>query len=233
MNWLRTFWNSTIGKKIVMAVTGLIGVGFVIGHMLGNLQMFQSAEAMNAYAHFLKSLGGLLWLARGILLLAVILHVVAAYQLTRLREKARPVGYKGGPQKQVSTLASRTIRWGGVLLLVFIVFHILHFTTRDIFPEYTVEDVYGNVVHGFSVWWVTLFYVVAMLALGLHLYHGAWSSLRTLGVSKQSPNPLRRKLPLLLAIVVWLGFTAVPVAVFAGLIKPQPVVVDAGASAAK
>ena len=233
MTWLRNFWNSTIGKKIVMAVTGLIGVGFVIGHMLGNLQMFQSAEAMNSYAHFLKSLGGLLWLARGILLLAVILHVVAAYQLTRLREQARPVAYKGGPQKEVSTLASRTIRWGGVLLLVFIVFHILHFTTRDIFPEYTVEDVYGNVAHGFSIWWVTLFYVVAMLALGLHLYHGAWSSLRTLGVAKQSPNPLRRKLPLLLAVIVWLGFTAVPVAVFAGLIKPQPVVVHAGASAAK
>ena len=110
MTWLRNFWNSTIGKKIVMAVTGLIGVGFVIGHMLGNLQMFQSAEAMNSYAHFLKSLGGLLWLARGILLLAVVLHVVAAYQLTRLRERARPVGYKGGPQKEVSTLASRTIR---------------------------------------------------------------------------------------------------------------------------
>ena len=232
MTWLRNFWNSTIGKKIVMAVTGLIGVGFVIGHMLGNLQMFKSAEAMNDYAHFLKSLGGLLWLVRAILLGAVILHVIAAYQLTRLRATARPVGYKGGPQREVSTLASRTIRWGGVLLLVFIVFHILHFTTRDVFTDYSATDVYGNVVHGFGIWWVTLFYVVAMLALGLHLYHGTWSSFRTLGAAKASPNPLRRKLALLVAIVVWAGFTAVPVAVFAGLIKPQPAVVDAGTSAA-
>ena len=193
------FWRTTIGKKVVMAVTGLIGVGFVIGHMLGNLQMFQSAEAMNGYAHFLKSLGGLLWLARGILLAAVILHVVAAYQLSRLRATARPVGYKSGGQREVSTWASRTIRWGGVLLLVFIVFHILHFTTRDVFTDYSATDVYGNVVHGFSIWWVTLFYVLAMLALGLHLYHGAWSSLRTLGVAKTSANPLRRKAALAIA----------------------------------
>ena len=226
MGLLLSFWRSAIGKKVVMAVTGLIGVGFVIGHMLGNLQMFQGAEKMNAYAHFLKSLGGLLWLARLILLAAVVLHVIAAYQLTRMRAAARPVGYKNGPQREVSTLASRTMRWGGVLLLVFIVFHILHFTTLDVFPSYSATDVYGNVIHGFSIWWVSLFYVVAMVFLGLHLYHGAWSSFRTLGATKRSAHPLRRNLALAVAIVVWAGFTAIPVAVFAGLIGP-----DVGATA--
>jgi succinate dehydrogenase / fumarate reductase cytochrome b subunit len=221
MGLLLHFWRSTIGKKVVMAVTGLIGVGFVIGHMVGNLQMFQGAEKMNAYAHFLKSLGGLLWLARLILLGAVVLHVVAAYQLTRMRAAARPVNYHKGPQKEVSTLASRTMRWGGVLLLVFIVFHVLHFTTLDVFPSYSRTDVYGNVIHGFSIWWVTLFYVVAMIFLGLHLYHGAWASLRTLGAAKTSPNPLRRKAALVVALIVWAGFTAIPIAVFAGLLGPD------------
>ena len=234
MGFILNFWRSTIGKKVVMAVTGLILVGFVIGHMLGNLQMFQGAEKMNAYAHFLKSLGGLLWLARLVLLAAVVLHVVSAFQLTRMRAAARPVGYHKGTQKEVSTLASRTMRWGGVLLLVFIVFHVLHFTTLDIFRSYSTTDVYGNVIHGFSIWWVTLFYVVAMIFLGLHLYHGAWASLRTLGAAKSSPNPLRRKAALVVAIVVWAGFTAIPVAVFAGLLGPDrsaPVAPAAPASA--
>ena len=137
MGVILNFWRSTIGKKVVMAVTGLIGVGFVIGHMLGNLQMFQGAEKMNAYAHFLKSLGGLLWLVRLVLLGAVVLHVAAAFQLTRRSAAARPVGYKQGSQREVSTLASRTMKWGGLLLLVFIIFHILHFTTLSIFPGYS------------------------------------------------------------------------------------------------
>ncbi len=223
MGLLLSFWRSTIGKKVVMAITGLIGVGFVIGHMLGNLQMFQGAEKMNSYAHFLKSLGGLLWLVRLVLLGAVVLHVVAAVQLTRMRAAARPVGYKKGSQNRVSTLASRTMRWGGLLLLVFIVFHVLHFTTLDIFPSYSTTDVYGNVIHGFGIWWVTLFYVVAMVFLGLHLYHGAWSSFRTMGATRRSPRPLQRTLALWVAVIVWLGFTAVPVAVFMGLIGPDRV----------
>src|SRR5918992_2227043 len=151
---MRAFWDSTIGKKIVMAVTGLIGVGFVVGHMLGTLQVFLGPEKFNAYAHFLRSLGELLWVVRGVLITAVILHVIAAVQLSRRRLVARPVGYKHGSQHEVSTFASRTIRWGGLLLLAFIGFHILHFTTLSIFPSYSTTDVYANVVRGFSVWWV-------------------------------------------------------------------------------
>jgi succinate dehydrogenase / fumarate reductase, cytochrome b subunit len=217
VNALRTFWSSTIGKKIVMAVTGLIGVGFVVGHMLGNLQVFLGPERFNAYAHFLRSLGELLWILRGVLVAALVLHVVAAVQLSRRRLTARPVGYKQGSQHEVSTFASRTIRWGGALLLVFIVFHILHFTTLDIFRDYSRTDVYANVVRGFSVWWVVFLYVLAMIALGLHLYHGIWSSLRTIGASKASAEPLRRPAVAALAFIVWLGFTVIPLAIVTGI----------------
>ena len=201
-----------------MAVTGLILVGFVVGHMAGNLQVFLGPEKFNAYAHFLRSLGGLLWLVRAVLLVAVVLHVVAAIQLTGRRQAARPIGYRGGSQREVSTFASRTIRWGGGLLLVFVVFHILHFTTLSIFRDYSRADVYENVIRGFSVWWVVLVYVAAMGALGLHLFHGVWSSLRTLGASKASVSPLRRPAATALAVVVWLGFTVIPLAVFTGLL---------------
>lgn len=217
--WVPNFWKSQIGKKVVMAVTGLIGVGFVVGHMLGNLQMFQGPEAMNAYAKFLHDLGGLLWLARLVLLGAVVLHVVAAVQLTRQKQAARPVGYAKGTQWAVSTFASRSIRWGGALLLFFIVFHLAHFTWRVVYPGYSSTNIYGNVVAGFSKWYVSLFYLVTMAALFLHLYHGVWSSPRTLGAVQPSRNPLARRVAPVIAILVYLGFSAIPAAVLLGILK--------------
>jgi succinate dehydrogenase / fumarate reductase cytochrome b subunit len=202
-----------------MAVTGLAGIVFVLGHMAGNLLVFAGPDEMNAYAHFLQSTGELLWIMRIGLIAAVVLHVVAAVQLTRQNRAARPTGYvKREPQ--VSTWAARTMRWGGALLLVFIVLHILHFTTGDWRPggSFSETDVYANVVLSFRIWWVTLFYVIAMIALGFHLYHGAWSSVRSIGLSQPSPKPLHRTIALGIAVVLWIGFTAVPVAVFLGLI---------------
>jgi succinate dehydrogenase / fumarate reductase cytochrome b subunit len=226
--WALTLYRSTIGKKAIMAVTGLVLVGFVIAHMLGNLQVFAGASKMNAYAAFLKSTGELLWLARLGLLAAAVLHVLMAWQLTRIKRKARPVGYQQ-QEPQVATLAARTMRWGGVVLLVFIVFHLLHFTTGTAFPaasrpdaahpRFSPTDVYGNVIAAFRTPWVTAFYVVAMFFLMLHLFHGAWSSVRTLGLAKPSPQPLERRVATVIAIVVWLGFTAVPVAVLLGVIR--------------
>ncbi|HEX3868604.1 MAG TPA: succinate dehydrogenase cytochrome b subunit [Gemmatimonadaceae bacterium] len=221
------FYRSTVGKKIIMGVTGLIGVGFVIAHMAGNLQAFIGPQKLNAYGATLHgSLGELLWLVRIVLIAAVILHVLMAYQLTRLSAAARPVDYEQRTP-QVATLASRTMKWGGVLLLVFIVLHILHFTTETIDPggwrgttdSLGQRDVYGNLIASFRIWWVSAFYIVAMIALGMHLYHGAWSSVRTLGYAKASQHPLHRKIALTVAIVVWLGFTLVPVGVLAGLIR--------------
>jgi len=203
-----------------MAVTGMIGIAFLIAHVAGNLLAFRGSEALNAYSAFLKSTGELLWVVRIVLIVSVILHVIAAYQLTMQNRAARPIAYTRR-EPQVSTLASRTMRWSGVLLLVFIIVHILHFTTGNINPTglFSPTDVYGNVVGSFRIWWVSLFYIVAMIALGAHIYHGAWSSVRTIGFAQASPNPLRRRVALVLALFLWLGFTAIPVGVLLGLIR--------------
>ena len=219
MNTLLTFWRSTIGKKVVMGVTGLIGLGFVIGHMAGNLQAFSGAEKLDAYGALLHGpLHELLLVARVVLIAAVLLHITAAYQLTMISRAARPVEY-AARKPQVSTLASKTLKWGGVLLLVFLVFHILHFTIGAVHPAFVDGKVYQNLATGFAVKWVAAFYLVAMLALGMHLYHGAWSSMRTLGLAKQSAHPLRRYLPVALAIVISLGFAVIPLAFLLGVLK--------------
>ena len=220
MGRLREFYGSMVGKKAVMGVTGLIGIGFVILHSLGNLLVFRGPDAINSYSRFLKSTGELLWALRIVLIVAVVLHVIAAVQLTRQSRAARPIGYvKRDPQ--AATIASRTMRWGGALLLVFIVLHILHFTTGTIRPSgfFSHQDVYANVVTSFRIWWVSLFYVVSMIALGFHLFHGAWSSVRSIGVSPESREPLHHRISLLLAILIWAAFTAVPVAVFTGIVR--------------
>lgn len=217
MSGAAAFWRSAIGKKVTMAVTGIIGIGFVIAHAAGNLLVFRGPAALNGYARFLRSTGELLWIARLVLIAAVVLHVVAAYQLTRMSQAARPVGY-ARKEPQRATPAARLMRWGGALLLVFIVLHILHFTTRTLHPAGPVAegDVYGNVVRSFRIWWVTLFYLVAMVFLGLHLYHGAWASVRTLGVTGRSHDPFRRHTAAVIAVLVWLGFTLVPLGVALG-----------------
>jgi len=210
-----------------MGVTGLIGIGFLILHMAGNLQAFMGQTKINDYGAMLHGpLNELTWVLRIVLIVSVILHVTMAYQLTQRSAAARPIGYQK-KVPQVSTLASRTMKWGGVLLLVFIVFHILHFTTETFDPggwrgmtdTHGNRDVYGNIVASFHVWWVALFYIVAMVFLGLHLYHGAWSSVRTLGYAKPSGHPLHRKIALAVAAIVWLGFTLIPVGVIVGLIR--------------
>jgi len=212
------FWDSSIGKKAVMAVTGLVMVAFLIVHMLGNLQMFEGSLKINEYSAALRRLGPLLWLARGGLLVSVILHVIAAYQLTKRKQVARPVDY-ADREPQVSTFASRTIRWGGVLVLIFVVLHLLHFTFGTLHPAFDHKDVYGNVVAAFQVWWIALLYLIAMVVVGLHLYHGTWSSLRSLGLTRPAVNPLRRRVVTVLTWVIYLGFSVIPIAVLAGIVK--------------
>jgi succinate dehydrogenase / fumarate reductase, cytochrome b subunit len=218
---IRAFWDSSVGKKVVMAVTGLIGIGYVILHMIGNLQAFQGAARLNSYAAMLHGpLNELLLVARVVLLGAVVLHVVAAWQLTQRDRAARPTDYRIR-RPQVSTLAAQTMRWGGVLLLIFIVLHLLHFTTGTIRPtgRFVPGDVYGNVIGSFRLWWVTLFYLIAMVALGFHLYHGAWSSVRTLGAASPGRDLRHRPVAIVVAVVVAGGFALVPLAVFFGLVK--------------
>ncbi|MBI2902591.1 MAG: succinate dehydrogenase cytochrome b subunit [Candidatus Methylomirabilis oxyfera] len=221
-------WGTSIGKKAVMAVTGFILVGFVIGHMLGNLKIYQGEEKFNAYAAWLREVGSpafgheqFLWLARLILLMATALHIVAAAQLTQMSYDARPVSYAQKKAIQ-ATYASRTMRWGGVIITLFVVYHILHFTFGAVGftpGQYKHLSVYRNVVIGFSVWYVAAFYIAAMVALGLHMYHGVWSMFQTLGLNTENAGRPYQALATVSSIVVVLGNISVPTAVLAGLLK--------------
>lgn len=217
---LATFWASTVGKKIVMAVTGLIMAGFLITHMVGNLLAYIGPESINSYSHFLHAVPEILWPARVILLVSVVLHATAAYQLTRISTSARPTDYQRH-EYQAATIASRTIRWLSVLVALFIVIHLLHFTTGTLLPGFAASDPYANLVNGFSSQrGMAAFYLLMMVVIGLHLYHGAWSSIRTLGLSRPRKVPQARPIAGLLAVVLWLGFSAVPIGVLAGWIGP-------------
>src|SRR5580700_1656579 len=177
-----SFWASTVGKKIVMAVTGILMFAFVIGHLLGNLQVFEGPAKLNAYGAFLHSIGELLWPVRAILLIAIALHIIATVQLGLRNKRARPVGYS--VKKAIaSSYASRTMYWSGPIVLAFIIFHLLQFTAGYIHPEsqFIEGDVYHNVVAGFSVWWVSVWYIIAVSLLGFHLRHGLWSMFQSLG----------------------------------------------------
>jgi succinate dehydrogenase / fumarate reductase, cytochrome b subunit len=219
MNRLAAFWDSSIGKKAVMGVTGVIMVIYLITHVLANLLVFDGPERINRYAALLHSTGGALWGARVVLLVAVVLHIVAAVQLTLRSQAARPTAYARGRDPQVSTFAARTIRWGGVLILAFLVYHILHFTTGGAHPDFVALNPHHNVTTGFRNPWVVGFYAIAMIAVGLHLYHGVWSSGRSLGLSQPAPHPLKRPIALALALLIWGGFTVILVAGFLGLIR--------------
>ncbi len=219
MRRLMGFWESTIGKKVVMGVTGLGLIGFVVMHMAANLQMFIGPDAMREYAELLRTIPELLWLARAGLVGMAILHVVAAVQLTARNRAARATDY-ARHEPQASTFASRWMRVGGVFLLVFIIIHLGHFTTGWFNEGMVHMQPYGNVVllFKYSPVWVVI-YVIAMAVLGLHLYHGTWASLRTLGLDKRGADPQRHGLALWVAIIVWAGFTVVPLAVALGLLN--------------
>jgi succinate dehydrogenase cytochrome b subunit len=219
MSRMGLLWESSVGKKIIMAVTGLIWAAYLITHMLANLLVFQGPGKINAYSAFLHGTGGALWTARLVLIAALVFHIIAAVQLAGRRYEARPKGYVAGRENQVSTWASRSIRWGGALILIFLVYHILHFTVGTAHPDFIEGDPYHNVAAGFRTLPVVVFYLTAMVAVGLHLYHGVWSSGRSLGMSPPSPRPLRRTVALALAALVWLGFSVIPIAVYAGVVR--------------
>jgi succinate dehydrogenase cytochrome b subunit len=213
-------FGTTVGKKAIMAATGVVLVGFVIGHMAGNLQVYLGPEAMNAYAVFLREFlhGTGLWIARTGLLAAAALHVWAATSLTLASRAARPVGYRE-LQHRESTYASRTMRWSGPILLLFIVYHLLHLTFGTVHPSFVEGDVYHNFIAGFRSLPVSLAYIAAMLALGLHLYHGTWSMLQSLGLSHPRYNHLRQALAAVVTVAVVGGNISFPVAVLAGWLR--------------
>ncbi len=216
------FWGSSVGLKLIMAGTGVGLSGFVLVHMLGNLQIFQGAEALDAYGHLLHAEPAVLWGARVALLTMVGLHIWSFLVLTGKIWKAQPkvVGHR--PRHRNSTWASRSMRISGPLLLAFIIYHILHLTTGTVHPDYHEGSVYANLVSGLEVPLVATVYIASMALLGLHLWHGTWSLFQTLGADQGRYESLGRNFATLFTVVVILGFVAVPVAVTTGIVKPAP-----------
>jgi succinate dehydrogenase / fumarate reductase cytochrome b subunit len=212
------FFLSTLGRKVVMAVTGVILFGFVLGHMVGNLLLYVGPEALNAYAEGLRKFPAALWAARAGLIVAVLLHIWAAVSLTRSNLAARPKGY-ARRDDTAATYASRTMVWSGPLLALFIVYHLMHFTFGNAHPGFVAGDVYHNVVIGFQNPLVSGFYIVAMLALALHLYHGVYSMTQSVGLNHPRINAQRRRFAALFTAVVVVANISFPIAVMAGLVK--------------
>jgi succinate dehydrogenase / fumarate reductase cytochrome b subunit len=201
-----------------MALTGVILTGFVLVHMTGNLLLYLGPEAINAYGEMLQSKPAVVWAARAVLLGSVLLHIWAAATLTLANLSARPVGYRKTAY-EASTYASRTMRWGGPLLALFIVYHLLHFTVGSVHPDFVRGDVYHNVVIGFQNPLVAFFYALSMVALSLHLFHGITSMLQTVGLSHPRYNGLRSMIGTAYAAIVTVGNLSFPLSVYFGLVR--------------
>lgn len=219
------FLASSVGRKVVMAVTGVMLFGFVTIHMLGNLQAYGGAEMMNAYAKFLHSMlhGAGIWVFRGVMVVAVVLHGWAALTLTLDNMRARPKGYRE-QQLKAATLSSRTMRYSGVILAIFIVYHLLHLTTGQAHPEFRAPQdgeffAFQNFVSGFRHVGVSAFYIVAQLCLGLHMWHGVWSLTQTFGWAHPRFDRCRRNFATGLTVVVVGANISFPIAVLTGIIR--------------
>ena len=216
-----TAYRSTIGQKMIMAVTGLLMLAFVVVHMLGNLKIFYGSADFDAYAAWLRTIGEpllhqtwYLWAQRFVLTLALVLHVWAAYTLSRHDLAARPVRYQA---RRRGGYATSTMRWGGVILLLFIVYHVLDLTLGVANPD-PDAGAYGKVVADFQVWYIVLAYTVAMLALCLHIWHGLWSAANTLGVGRAT-TATYRTIASAVALAITIGFLVVPFSVVFGFVK--------------
>ena len=228
MTRVLAFLNSSIGRKVVMAVTGGVLLAFVLVHMLGNLQVYLGPTKLDEYGAALRKFPPVLWGARLALLVAAGLHVWGALVTTLESWRARPVSYKGWrPAGNASTLSSRTMRWTGVIILAFVIYHLLHLTLGLVHPHFVEGAVHNNFVRGFQVAGASLAYIAAMIALGLHMYHGGWSLFQTLGISHVRYNHLRVAFATVVAIVVVLVNVSFPVSVLTGIVKEAPQAVAA------
>jgi succinate dehydrogenase / fumarate reductase cytochrome b subunit len=210
------FYDSTIGKKVVMAVSGIALFLFIIAHLLGNLQFFEGPEKMNAYGRFLRIEPALLWGARIGLLAMVLAHIWSSIQLALRKQAARPIGYV--KKKAIaSSYASRTMYWSGPIIAAFVIYHLLDFTFGTLNPGYREGAVYENVVRSFSNPVVAIFYIVAMAMLCTHLWHGLWSMLQTLGLATTGRTRMIKNLAAGIAMLIFLGFSSIPLAVLTGV----------------
>lgn len=222
--------RSSIGRKILMAISGIILLGFVILHLLGNLQIFLGPEVLNAYAIKLRHFGPLLWIARGLLLVALVVHLCTSVQLTIENRQARPQPYAVYRPGE-TTLAARTMMCSGILLASFVIYHLLHFTFRVAHPElvHAVDahgspDVYRMVVRSFEQWPISLVYLVGVGAVCLHVSHGIGSSVQTLGLATDRAVACLMQTGRLTALAIFIGYASIPIAVLCGVLRPNPVV---------
>jgi succinate dehydrogenase / fumarate reductase, cytochrome b subunit len=256
MNLVGSFFGSSIGRKILMAVTGLVLIAFVVGHLVGNLQIFQDPDHINGYAHFLRDLGWLLWAARIGLIVAVAVHIWAATVLTLENNKARGGAY-GFKHTIQATLASRTMRWTGYIVLIFVLYHLAHFTWgaaqtttfKDNLPAYTMQheyrvagfpvvatgtkvpDVHTMMILGFQHPLVSVFYIVAVGLLSFHLLHGIDSMFQTLGLRTSKWSGALRTIAVVFCLAYFAGNLAIPAAVLAGKLQPRSASVAAAPAA--
>jgi succinate dehydrogenase / fumarate reductase cytochrome b subunit len=212
------FYGSTVGKKAVMAVSGLILFLFVVGHLIGNLQIYEGPEKLNNYAKFLRSVPAALWTVRITLLVMVILHVWSSVQLALLKFDARPTGYVKKKATK-SSYASRTMYWSGPIILAFVIYHLLDFTFGTVNPNFEEGNVYANVIASFQLIPVSAFYIVGMLLLCMHLYHGLWSMFQSLGYSHPRYTPVLKRSAAVVAILIAAGNISIPLSVLAGLVR--------------
>ena len=217
--------RTSIGRKLAMAAASVILFGYLVLHMAGNLKAFLGAESFNHYAEWLRVMGdpllppkSALWAVRVLLLAAFLVHIGAYVQLWLQKRRARTTRYRKY-DPQVFSWMSRAMAWGGIAILAFVVFHVLHLTTGDVHPDFRTGEAYHNLVAGFQSLPVAGFYMLAVVALGMHLYHGLWSALQTFGINNPKYNHYRRPAAALIAILMTVGFLSVPIGVLTGVIS--------------
>lgn len=217
--------RTSVGKKLLMAWSSVILFGYVVVHLIGNLKVFTGPDPFNHYAEWLRTAGdpifpeeGLLWTVRILLLVAIVVHVGAYVALWRKTRRARGVRYRKY-DPQVFSYASRTMAWGGIAILAFVIFHLLHMTTGTVHSDFIIGDPYHNVLADFRNIWISGFYAIGVVALGLHLYHGLWSAMQTLGFNNPKYNRYRRPMALATAVVITLGYLSIPFAVLTGIVS--------------
>ena len=223
--WPLELYRSAVGKKWVMAITGIMLLGFVFGHMIGNLKVYLGADDMNHYGEFLRELlvpllprTWFLWLMRGGLIVAFALHIHAAYTLTRMNHRARPDDYAGGRDYVAADFASRSMRWTGIIVGLYILFHLADLTWGTVNDDFVRGDTYGNLVASFERVPVAILYIVANVALGIHIFHGTWSLFQSLGLNSPRFNEWRRRFAQGFAALIVVANVSFPIAVLTGVV---------------
>jgi succinate dehydrogenase / fumarate reductase cytochrome b subunit len=226
-HFLVRFWKSAVGKKWVMALSGVILLGYVLAHMVGTLKVFLGREQINTYAEWLRDLGEpafprsvVLWSMRTVLIAAFFFHIVAAYQLTRMNRAARPVKYQSPRDYTAANFASRTMRWTGVIVALFLVYHLLDQTWGPANPDFVRGDPYYNMFYSFERVPVAIVYIVANIALGVHIFHGAWAMFNSLGINNPRYNLWKRYFAGAFAAVITVGYVSMPLLIVTGAVNP-------------